>query len=238
MPGIPPSAAQVRERLFDLAARTAGTIVFTSSFGIEDQALTHLLAETGIAVDLVTLDTGRLFPETLDLWAETERRYGLRIRSVHPDAQALAALMRADGAMGFRESREARLRCCGTRKVEPLARALAGAGAWLTGLRGDRGSDGVVAPLAWDAGRGLWKAAPLAGWSREQVAAHCEASGVPVNPLHAAGYLSIGCQPCTRALRPGEDERAGRWWWEAGAARECGLHVGPDGRLVRAGAAA
>lgn len=221
------------DRLAALRHRVAGRIVFTTSFGAEDQVLTDAVTTSGIDVAFVTLDTGRLFPETYELWARTEARYGIRIGSVHPDADALAVLVAGDGAMGFRGSREARLRCCRVRKVEPLGRALAGAGGWLTGLRGTRGSDGEVAPLAWDEARGLWKAAPLADWSPEEVAAYSAEHDVPVNPLHAAGYPSIGCQPCTRAVLAGEDERAGRWWWEATDSRECGLHVGADGRLVR-----
>jgi phosphoadenosine phosphosulfate reductase len=226
--------ATIVRRLAALRRRVAGRIVFTTSFGLEDQVLTDAIAASGVAVEIITLDTGRLFAETLELWAATEARYGVTIRSVHPDADALAVLMAADGAMGFRASREARLRCCRVRKVEPLSRALAGAGGWLTGLRGGRGSGGVVEPLAWDDERALWKAAPLADWSRDEVAAYCAGHDVPANPLHAAGYPSIGCQPCTRAVLPGEDERAGRWWWEAGESRECGLHVGADGKLVRA----
>lgn len=226
--------ATILKRLGALRRRVAGRIVFTTSFGLEDQALTDAIATSGAEVEIVTFDTGRLFGETLELWAATEARYRLTIRSMHPDASALAVLMVADGAMGFRGSKEARLRCCRVRKVEPLARALAGAGGWLTGLRGERGSGGGVEPLTWDDERALWKAAPLADWSREEVAAYCAEHDVPVNPLHAAGYPSIGCQPCTRAVLPGEDERAGRWWWEAGESRECGLHVGADGRLVRA----
>lgn len=225
------------ERLAELRERAEGRIVFTTSFGLEDQALTHAVATSDLEVELATLDTGRLFPETYALWAETEARYSLRIRSFHPEAGDLETLLAQDGVAGFRASREARLRCCHVRKVAPLARALAGAGGWLTGLRGGRGAGDAVAPLACDAERGLWKAAPLTDWSREAVAIYCERHAVPVSPLRAAGYLSIGCQPCTRAVLPGEDERAGRWWWEAGESRECGLHVGPDGRLVRGRAA-
>lgn len=160
-------------RIAALRARATGRVVFTTSFGLEDQLLTHVLATTGVEIEIVTLDTGRMFAETYDLWAETEARYGVRIRSVHPDARALESLLATDGIAGFRSSREARLRCCGVRKVEPLDRALAGAGGWLTGLRGDRGSGTAVEPLAWDAARSLWKAAPLADWSREAVAAAC-----------------------------------------------------------------
>lgn len=227
--------AAVTARLEALAARAQGRIVFTTSFGLEDQMLTAIVAAAAFPTELVTLDTGRLFPETLELWAETEARYGLGIRAMSPDARAVEALIDGDGVAGFRASREARLRCCHVRKVEPLGRALAGAGGWLTGLRGDRGTRATVEPLAWDDAHGLWKAAPLADWTRLEVAAWCAANAVPVNPLHAAGFPSIGCQPCTRAILPGEDERAGRWWWEASDTRECGLHVGADGRLQRAG---
>jgi phosphoadenosine phosphosulfate reductase len=120
------------------------------------------------------------------------------------------------------------------RKVEPLGRALDGVAGWVTGLRADQSNArGAVPPIAWDAARGLWKAAPIADWSREDVSAYCDEHGVPVNPLHAEGYPSIGCQPCTRAIQSGEPERAGRWWWEQDDTRECGLHVTADGRLVR-----
>lgn len=222
------------ERLESLRAAVPGRIVFTTSFGIEDQALSHLILGRRLGIDLVTLDTGRLFPATYRLWQETEERYGVRIRSVHPDAAALAAFVADAGINGFYHSKEARVGCCGVRKVEPLARALAGADAWVTGLRADQSGAREATPLAaLDAERGLIKVNPLFDWSREQVAAFCTAEGVPVNPLHAEGFVSIGCEPCTRAIRPGEHERAGRWWWETDAARECGLHVGDDGRLVR-----
>jgi phosphoadenosine phosphosulfate reductase len=138
------------------------------------------------------------------------------------------------GINGFYYSKEARTGCCAVRKVEPLGRALAGAAAWVTGLRADQsGQRGSVALAAWDAERQLVKVSPLFDWTRAQVANFCAAEGVPVNELHAKGFLSIGCEPCTRALKPGEPERAGRWWWESDEARECGLHVGADGKLVR-----
>ena len=138
------------------------------------------------------------------------------------------------GINGFYDAKANRLACCGLRKVEPLARALDGAAAWVTGLRGDQSEHrGLVDLASWDAARGLVKAAPLHDWTRARVADFCAVNKVPINPLHAAGYLSIGCEPCTRALRPGEPERAGRWWWENDAAKECGLHVDADGRLVR-----
>jgi phosphoadenosine phosphosulfate reductase len=223
-----------RERLRSLRAALSGRIVFTTSFGLEDQALTDLIATDSLEIEIVTLDTGRLFPSTYRLWQETEERYGRRIRSFHPDGAALAALLADSGANGFYFSKAARLDCCGVRKVEPLRRALAGADAWVTGLRADQsGARGAVALADWDDEHALIKAAPLFDWSREAVAAYCADEQVPINPLHAQGFPSIGCEPCTRALRPGESERAGRWWWENDEAKECGLHVAADGRLQR-----
>lgn len=226
------------ERLRALCEVVPGRIVFTTSFGIEDQAITHFILANRIAIEVVTLDTGRLFPSTYALWGETEERYGVRIRSFHPNEAALAGFVADAGVNGFYFSKEARLGCCHVRKVEPLGRALEGAAAWVTGLRADQsGGRASVDLAAWDAERGLIKLAPLFDWSREQVADFCAAESVPVNALHAQGYLSIGCAPCTRALKPGEAERAGRWWWESDEARECGLHVGADGKLTRRKAA-
>ncbi|HEX9963463.1 MAG TPA: phosphoadenylyl-sulfate reductase [Allosphingosinicella sp.] len=226
------------ERLEALRLSTAGRIVFTTSFGLEDQALAHIIFSRKLDIEVATLDTGRLFPSTYKLWEQTERRYGVRIRSWHPDQAALAEFVAAAGINGFYDSKEARLGCCSVRKVEPLGRALAGASAWVTGLRSDQSDGrGGVELAAWDEARGLVKFAPLFDWSRERVAEFCAAQDVPVNELHARGFPSIGCEPCTRAVAPGEPERAGRWWWENDEARECGLHVGPDGRLVRRKAA-
>jgi phosphoadenosine phosphosulfate reductase len=198
--------------------------------------LTHLIVESGIACTFATLDTGRLFPETHAVWAETEQRYGIRVEAFHPHANALQSLVRGNGINGFYQSLEARHACCGVRKVEPLARALSGAAAWLTGLRAYQ-SEGrqELDFVAYDKIRLLWKVNPLLDWSRDRVDAFVRDAGVPCNALHDRGFLSIGCAPCTRAVAPGEPERAGRWWWEQDQARECGLHVGPDGRLVRTG---
>ena len=231
--------SDIAGRLERLRLETSGRIVFTTSFGIEDQLIAHHIFVSGLPIEVVTLDTGRLFPSTYKLWQETEERYGVRIRSYHPSADAVAAMVADGGINGFYYSKEARLACCNVRKVEPLGRALAGAAAWVTGLRADQsGQRAAVAFTAWDEERGLIKAAPLFDRTRAEVVAECEALGVPVNELHAKGFLSIGCEPCTRAIRPGEPERAGRWWWENDEAKECGLHIGADGRLVRAQAAA
>jgi phosphoadenosine phosphosulfate reductase len=224
------------ERLASLRAAVPGRIVFTTSFGIEDQALAHLIFTSALDIEVVTLDTGRLFPSTYKLWQETEERYGRRIRSYHPDARALAAYVADAGINGFYYSKDARHSCCGIRKVEPLDRALEGASAWVTGLRADQSGQRNAVPLA-SLERDLVKVSPLFDWSRGEVAEFCLACNVPVNALHAKGFLSIGCEPCTRAIAPGESERAGRWWWENDEARECGLHVDDSGRLVRSAAA-
>ena len=224
------------ERLASLRTAVAGRIVFTTSFGLEDQALTHMIFTRTLDVEVVTLDTGRLFPSTYKLWQETEERYGRRIRSYHPDARALAAWVADAGINGFYHSKAARLDCCNIRKVEPLDRALADAAAWVTGLRMDQSEErGAVALASLE--RDLVKVSPLFDWTREQVAYFCDMQKVPVNPLHKQGFPSIGCEPCTRAVLRGEPERAGRWWWEQDEARECGLHVDADGRLVRSRAA-
>ena len=225
------------DRLADLRARVRGRIIFTTSFGIEDQAITHAICSRDLAIDVVTLDTGRLFPSTYTVWDETEQKYGRRIKAVYPDAAAVAEMVADAGINGFYHSKEARLACCHVRKVEPLARALAGAAAWVTGLRADQAA-GRTATVReqWDDERGLIKAAPLSDWSRADVASYCAENGVPINALHADGFLSIGCQPCTRAVAPGEPERAGRWWWEEQGNSECGLHLGADGRLGRTAA--
>ncbi|MFN3389753.1 MAG: phosphoadenylyl-sulfate reductase [Allosphingosinicella sp.] len=228
----------IAERLRALTEAASGSIVFTTSFGIEDQLIAHHIFTQKLPIAVVTLDTGRLFPSTYKLWQETEERYGVRIKAFYPQAEAVAAMVADAGINGFYHSKDARIACCAVRKVEPLGRALAGAAAWVTGLRADQSNArGAVELAAFDTERGLLKIAPLFDRSRAEVAADCAALGVPVNELHAKGFLSIGCEPCTRALQPGEPERAGRWWWESDAAKECGLHVGPDGRLVRGKAA-
>ena len=227
------------KRLASLRAAVPGRILFTTSFGIEDQAIAHLIFSGHLDIEVATLDTGRLFPETYELWAETEERYGVRIRSFHPDAARLQAFVADAGINGFYHSKEARSLCCFVRKVEPLNRALVGAAAWVTGLRAGQSDEREGVVLAgWDEERALIKVNPLFDWTRDQVAAFCAAQHVPVNALHARGFLSIGCQPCTRAVRAGEGERAGRWWWETDEPSECGLHLGPDGRLVRTKVAA
>jgi phosphoadenosine phosphosulfate reductase len=223
------------ERLAAIRAVIRGRIVFTTSFGLEDQAIAHALFSQRLPIDLATLDTGRLFPETREVWAATEQRYGARIEAFTPDRAGAEALIVRQGIDGMRSSVAARLECCAIRKIEPLARALDGAAAWITGLRADQSTERARTALAsFEEDRGLIKINPLFDWTREQTVAFVRAHAVPYNALHDRGFLSIGCAPCTRAVGLGEPERAGRWWWEQEEKKECGLHITPDGRVARA----
>lgn len=213
-------------RIRVIEATIPGRLVFTTSLGIEDQALTHGVALAKGRTEIVTLDTGRLFPETYDVWAETEAAYGIRIRAYAPERSAEEDFVAREGINGFRHSVAARQDCCGFRKVEPLGRALAGAAAWLTGLRAGQSPNRADTPLAEaDEARGLIKINPLADWTRADVERLVIDNFVPYNVLHDRGFPSIGCAPCTRAVRVGESERAGRWWWEQESKKECGLHL-------------
>lgn len=214
------------ERLLAWAADWfAGTIAFASSLGAEDQVLTHLIALHAPNVPAFSLDTGRLFPETYDLLRATERRYGLRIQVYFPQAAAVEALVNEHGIDAYRESIELRKECCRVRKVEPLRRALAGRAAWICGLRRDQAvTRREMAPVEWDAANGLYKINPLADWSEAQVWEFIRAHQVSYHTLHDRGFPSLGCACCTRAIAPGEDVRAGRWWWENPEHKECGLH--------------
>jgi phosphoadenosine phosphosulfate reductase len=216
------------ERLALAAARIPGRIVLTTSFGIEDQALTHAVFSQDLPVEVVTFDTGRLFPETHQVWADTEARYGRRIRGLSPERRRLEALVERQGIDGFRASIEARRACCDVRKVGPLGRALEGAAGWITGLRAEQSADRALADFAVaDPSHGVLKVSPLFDWTRDRVVDFVHRHKVPFNALHDRGFLSIGCAPCTRAVKPGEPERAGRWWWEQNDKKECGLHRHP-----------
>ncbi|MCP8897103.1 phosphoadenylyl-sulfate reductase [Shinella daejeonensis] len=208
-----------------------GRSVFTTSLGIEDQVITAAIAAGRLPIVVATLETGRLFPETLALIDETEAHFGLAIERYHPLQDDIDAYAAQYGLNGFYDSVEARHACCAARKLKPLQRALEGASFWITGLRRGQSGNRADTPFAeFDAERGLIKINPLADWDIERIRAFAAENAVPVNPLHARGYPSIGCEPCTRAIKPGEPERAGRWWWENDEKRECGLHV-PDAAL-------
>ncbi len=219
----------LEERVRELPHALSGRITFSTSLGLEDQAVLHAIAATETPIDVFTLDTGRHFPETLETLEATELRYGLKIRVMAPDAAEVEALVARDGIFGFRLAVENRKACCEVRKVRPLNRALEGAAGWVTGLRRDQSAERAAVPFAaWDEAHQLVKINPIADWSLEQLEDYIATHNVPVNPLHAKGFPSIGCQPCTRAVLPGEDIRAGRWWWENEDGKECGLHNRPS----------
>ncbi len=200
---------------------------FASSLGEEDQVITDMIAKAAPALEVFTLDTDRLFPETYDLIEKTKRRYPLNFKIYYPDSKAVAEMVNSKGLNLFYESVENRKLCCGMRKVEPLNRALRNVDAWITGLRRAQAVTRMnVEAFEWDEEHQKIKINPLVNWTLDEVHKYIRENHVPVNSLHAKGFVSIGCASCTRAVRPGEDIRAGRWWWETPESKECGLHVG------------
>lgn len=213
--------------ILDTAARLFHPhLAFACSLGLEDVVILDHLARSPRPPRVFFLDTGRLHPETYGTLEALRSRFGLPIEVYFPRAEAVEALVTARGPFSFRESVQARRECCRIRKVEPLARALGDAEAWITGLRREQGPTRAgLEPFTWeDRPGGRVKVHPLAAWSLEEVWAYVRARGLPHNPLHDQGYPSIGCAPCTRAVAPGEDPRAGRWWWERPEHKECGIH--------------
>ncbi|MRR51007.1 MAG: phosphoadenylyl-sulfate reductase [Rhodocyclaceae bacterium] len=214
-------------------ARDYQPVVFASSLGAEDMVLTDLIVRENIDIGLFTLDTGRLPLETYDLLAATEKHYNRKFDVFYPRHDLVEAYVREQGINGFYDSIAGRKACCHARKVEPLQRALDGKKAWITGLRASQAATrGSLKIQTWDDGNGLVKFNPLLNWSEAEVWVYIRANQVPYNKLHDRHYPSIGCAPCTRAVAAGEDVRAGRWWWESPATKECGLHVA-DGKLQR-----
>lgn len=208
-------------------------VVFASSMGAEDMVLMDIIYKNSIDIEIFTIDTGRLPPETYAVMAKAATHYGRRSAIYLPQAQSVEAFVGAHGINGFFDSIAARKACCHARKVEPLQRALAGKRAWVTGLRSSQSSTReAVVTSTFDDNNGLQKINPLALWSDAEVWEYIRANDVPYNALHDQGFPSIGCAPCTRAIQPGEDIRAGRWWWENPETKECGLHM-VDGRLQR-----
>jgi phosphoadenosine phosphosulfate reductase len=225
---------QARERLRQ-AVQAHAPAAFSSSFGVEDMVILDLISSARLDVEVFTLDTGRLHDETLALVAQARERYGRPIRVMFPDAGEVEAFVLEHGVNAFYQSIALRKRCCEIRKLAPLRRALLGKGLWITGLRREQSVTRSDVPvLAPDDSYGLMKLNPLAEWSEAEVWDYARRFDVPANPLHRRGFPSIGCAPCTRAVQPGDEARAGRWWWEQAATRECGLHIDPSGRLVRA----
>ena len=214
------------DALRTLAELFPGQVVFSTSLGYEDQVVTDMIFANHIPIRVFTLDTGRLFHETYQVWHKTNRRYDATIESYFPNQEALEKLLTEKGPFSFYDSVENRKECCFLRKVEPLNRALAGNKVWITGIRAEQSPNRQsMTQLEWDENHQLFKFHPLMHWSFEEVKEYVRANNVPYNPLHDKGFVSIGCQPCTRAIGEGEDFRAGRWWWEDQSKKECGLHA-------------
>jgi phosphoadenosine phosphosulfate reductase len=237
-PGLQAKVEALDRKLVEIAA-THSPAALASSLSIEDMALTDAVFRGGLPIEVFTLDTGRLHGDTLQVIGAIRERYGREIAVYRPDPHAGFDYVTVFGRDAFYRSVSLRQRCCEIRKVEPLRRALAGKHAWLTGLRrGQSAGRSEVPASGFDPVHGIEKFNPLAGWSEADVWTYVRAFAVPYNALYEQGYRSIGCAPCTRPVTPGEDVRAGRWWWEAPESRECGLHLGPDGLLVRSKAPA
>lgn len=201
-------------------------ITFSTSFSYEDQVITHFISQSKLNIDIFTLDTGRLFPETYSTWMKTLEHFGLPIRSFHPEETAIGNFVSSNGPNAFYESVALRKQCCYIRKVEPLKKALYGKSVWITGLRAQHSPDrNDLQILEWDETNQVIKYHPLLHWTTEEVRQYIDEQKIPYNSLHDKGFISIGCAPCTRAVREGEDFRAGRWWWEDASKKECGLHV-------------
>lgn len=234
---------QARERLHDstpdavlrwASEAFAGPVTLASSLGAEDQVLTHMVAVQRYDIPIFMLDTGRLFEQTHQLLDETTRQYDIDITTYFPESKDIEEAVNQYGSNFFRESVANRKTCCRIRKVLPLRRALSGKSAWVTGLRREQSpTRDDVSVIEWDEPNGLYKINPLWDWSEKDVWDFIRLHDIPYNSLHDENFPSIGCAPCTRAVLPGEDARAGRWWWEEPESKECGIHI-VDGKVVRA----
>jgi phosphoadenosine phosphosulfate reductase len=213
------------DALVILSKAHRGGIGFSTSFGAEDQVIAHLIFSKALPIDVFTLDTGRLFPETYSTWSATLAKYQQPITAYYPQAEALQTFVGHHGPNAFYESVPLRRQCCHLRKVEPLQRALAGKSVWITGIRAQQSANRQQMPqVEYDALHDVVKYHPLLHWTAAEVSAFAAEHHIPINPLHQKGFVSIGCAPCTRAIQPDEDFRAGRWWWEDADKKECGLH--------------
>lgn len=213
------------QQLQYLADEFKGEIVFSTSFGWEDQVITHLIFSNNIPINVFTLETGRLFPETYYVWNRTLEVYGKPIHAYYPQTEAVQNMVNSKGPNSFYESVENRKECCYIRKIEPLKRALKDNRLWVTGIRAEQSANrDDMENLEWDEGNQLIKFHPIFNWTLEEVRRYIKENNIVYNTLHDKGFPSIGCAPCTRAVQPGEDFRAGRWWWEDQSKKECGLH--------------
>jgi phosphoadenosine phosphosulfate reductase len=209
-----------------ISEKFEGKSVFTTSFGYEDQVITDLIFRNDIPIRVITLDTGRMFEETYKVFSRTVEKYRKEILAYFPDNNEVENLLKTKGPSSFYESVENRKECCHIRKVVPLGRALKGSECWVTGLRASQSQNrSTLNFFEWDPGFKLIKYNPLLEWSLDDVKNYIKENNVPYNALHDRGFVSIGCEPCTRAIQPGEDFRAGRWWWEQNSGKECGLHT-------------
>jgi phosphoadenosine phosphosulfate reductase len=219
------SGKGIKDKISYLINKYSGKVIFTTSFGYEDQVITDIIFRNNLSVKVATLDTGRLFEETYKVWRATLERYGKEIIAYFPPAERVEQLLNKKGPYSFYESIENRKECCYIRKVIPLKRALKNEMIWITGLRASQSDNRrALREFEWDNGNQIIKYNPLLEWSLDQVRQYIKENNVPYNVLHDKGFISIGCEPCTRAIKPGEDFRAGRWWWEQNSGKECGLH--------------
>ena len=220
------SGLSIPDSLSALSARFPGQVIFSTSFSFEDQVIAHHILSAALPVSIFTLDTGRLFAETYSVWNATNDRYNTRIAAYYPDRALLEPWLQDNGPNAFYESVANRKACCQIRKVEPLKRALKGQAVWITGLRAEHSPERQDHDIIeWDDNNRIIKYNPLLHWDTAAVRDYIDRHDIPYNPLHDRGFVSIGCAPCTRAIRAGEDFRAGRWWWEDNSKKECGLHV-------------
>ncbi len=216
----------IDESLKTLVSLWPGEVIFTTSFGIEDQAITHMIFDNNIPIEIATLDTGRLFPETYKVFNETIKKYQKKISVWFPDNEGVEKMVTEKGPFSFYYSKENRLECCRLRKVVPLNRALAGRECWISGIRASQSDNrNKMDWLEYDSDKKLFKFYPLFNWSFEEVKNFIMENNVPYNVLHDKGFVSIGCEPCTRPIMKGQDFRAGRWWWETDGPKECGCHL-------------
>ncbi|MBP7809430.1 MAG: phosphoadenylyl-sulfate reductase [Bacteroidia bacterium] len=217
------TADEILETISELSSEK---IVFSTSLSYEDQVISHIIFSKNLNIEIFTLDTGRLFSETYSVFNSTRDRYKNEIKTYYPKTEAVEKLVSSKGPNSFYESVENRKECCHIRKVEPLKRALAGKTIWITGIRAEHSANRHdMKNVEWDEANQIIKIHPLLNWTFEETKAYINKHNIPYNSLHDKGFVSIGCQPCTRAIKTGEDFRAGRWWWEDNTKKECGLHT-------------
>jgi len=224
----------IPEQLRAISDAFPGKCIFSSSFSWEDQLISHYIFSNNLNIEVFTLDTGRLFPETYSTWSRTIEKYNKKIIAYYPDASYLQDFIAEKGPNSFYESVDNRKQCCFIRKVEPLQRALNTKKVWITGIRAEHSPNRHdMQQIEWDETNKIIKFHPLLHWTTEAVKEAISQNDIPYNPLHDKGFISIGCAPCTRAVQPGEDFRAGRWWWEDSSKKECGLHVHVEAEIAK-----